>query len=343
MKHCEHRRHFFDDRFEIERCFDCGIPFRRVAKGLFWARCFLLITWLAFLFALIGIFIKHSKAEELKRSYGIHAENDIFDPIYKNEDEYFTHGSKFYYSEESETEKETYSLVQSIYTDPRTSKDTPIEELEKSRPFGGYLYGEYKKQKYISDSRRDTWTFELGCIGGSCSMAEKTQRQVHRWLDQRVPYWNPGFQLKNEPAFLVGYNRAKRIAYYRNCDVQAYGNFLAGNVVDSAGIGIEARTGLGLDKFSLEPITFKVPESPWKAYAFARAEERLVLYNHMLDGSLFRHENHTVESKPFVSEGNLGFVVGYGKFKLAYTFILFSEEWKDQGGAFTFGSVDITW
>src|ERR1051326_3246093 len=76
---------------------------------------------------------------------GIHAENDIFDPINKNRDEYFTHGTRFDLTKETSNEKQTYSLGSNIYT-PSTKKPSADPQiLARDRPYTGYTYGEYRE------------------------------------------------------------------------------------------------------------------------------------------------------------------------------------------------------
>ena len=280
-------------------------------------------------------------------SGAVHLENDIGVPFRKTEDKYFTHGTKFsYFSEaDDQKEKETYSLGQNIYTPFRKKPDAPRAELEKDRPYAGWTYGEYRNTKYKSETLKDTWGFQLGCTG-PCSFAKQTQQQVHRWLDQTVPEWTRDFTQHSEPGIILELERNYLLAKNQHADFATYGALKAGNIIDSAAFGLDARVGYNLDRFASEPIVFKVPRSkpsPWMAYVFGRAEERLVAYNHFLDGSLFRSERHEVDSEPSVQELDAGITLGYEKFKFTYRYTLFANEWSGQGGRIDFGGIDLNW
>lgn len=272
----------------------------------------------------------------------LHVENDIFGSK-KTQDKYFTHGTQFNYYIESEKEKETFSLGQTIYTPSKKSKDALIEDLEKDRPYGGWLYGEYRNTKYTTETQKDTWGIQLGC-SGECSYAKQTQQHVHEILGQSVPTWNPDYSLRAEPGFILERERSYRLVKGDYSDLSIYGAGKFGNIIDSAAIGIDGRLGFNLDKFSLEPITFKVPEkSNWRAYLFSRLEGRYVPYNHFLEGSLFQSENHTVTPVRLVGEFDIGFTFGYKEFSFLYRFSKFTSEWEERPGSFNFGGITLGW
>lgn len=276
-------------------------------------------------------------------SGAVHIENDILQGG-KTKDENFTHGTKFSYFKETENEKETYSIGQNIYTPFRKKPDAPIGELLKDRPYAGFLYAEYRNTTFISESLKDTFGFAIGCVG-PCSLAKQTQRQVHRWLQQTIPTWDRSFTQKSEPGAILEAERSYQFAKNDWSDFDIYSAIKAGNIIDNVAFGIDARVGWNLDKFASEPIIFKVPEyvNPWTLYFFARAEDRFVAYNHMLDGSLFQTERHTVNSNWSVSEADIGFTVGWKKLKFTYRFTIFSPEWDGAPGAFSFGGLDFSW
>lgn len=277
-------------------------------------------------------------------SGALHVENDIFGSL-KTEDKYYTNGTQFSYFKETENKKETYSIGQLIFTPSRKKADAPIEELEKDRPYGGWLYGEYRNTKYTTETQKDTWGVQLGCSGG-CSYAKQTQQHTHEILGQTVPTWNPDFSLRAEPGVILERERSYRIAKGTYSDASIYGAGKVGNIVDSAAIGLDGRLGFNLDKFSLEPIIFKIPKkapSNWKAYLFSRLEGRYVPYNHMLEGSLFQSENHTVTPERLVGEFDVGFTVAYKKASFTYRFSKFSSEWEERPGTVNFGGLTFGW
>ncbi len=282
-------------------------------------------------------------------SGAIHAENDLFSGPSSNSDKYFTHGTKFsYYPEQDTSEtKETYSIGQNIYTP--SVKYTPSElvsnTLKNDRAYAGWLYGEYRKSFYATDNIRDTFGIQLGC-SGPCSGARQTQQQFHRIISQHVPLWDPNYTLRQEWGGILEAEREYILQEWQYADISTYGAARAGNIIDSGAFGVDLRVGYNLDKFSTEPIIFKIPSTPrppWTAYLFTRGEQRLVLYNHFLEGSMFHSEPHTVTTEPSVQEFDAGFTVGYENFRLTYRLTIFSSEWKERPGSFTVGGFDIKW
>lgn len=275
---------------------------------------------------------------------GLHIENDILDKFNKNKDIYFTHGTRFNYDTEEANKKTSYAIGQNIYTPSTKRPDADPEVLRRDRPYTAWLYGEYR-ETYQLQNDSETWGIQAGCTG-SCALGKETQQGAHRLLGQGKPSWNPDFKLKSEPGFIGEYERYH--SFYtqgETQDAKIYGVGKVGNIVDSAGIGLVYRYGHNLDVFPSTPIVFKTYREydPWTYYGFVDAQNRFVLYNHLLDGSLFQKERHTVNSEPLVQEGKIGFTVGYKKFKFTYTYIIFSKEWTTQPGSFSFGSLDFAW
>lgn len=280
-------------------------------------------------------------------SGAIHAENDLFSPTGKKSDSFFTHGTKLSYFPETgdENKKETYSVGQNIFTPSDTHKDAPQSSLNNSRPYTGWLYLEYRNSTYRSESFKDTIGLQIGC-SGPCSGAKQTQQQTHRILDQRVPYWNADYTLRNEWGVIGTAERNYLLLVGKHYEVSTYGAMKVGNIIDNAALGFDVRIGYNFDHFASEPIIFKIPRktvSPWMSYLFARVEQRVVLYNQLLEGSMFHDDPHTVTTEPLVSEADLGFSIGYKNYKFTYRWSIFSKEWKNQDEAFQFGGLDISW
>lgn len=275
----------------------------------------------------------------------IHAENDFFNPLQKNSDKYFTHGTRIGYDDNENNSQTTYAIGQNIYTPSKKRVDAPLEDLMRDRPYTGWLYGEYRDTKFNDEGTGwRTWGLQVGC-SGPCSYARQTQSEVHQFLKQDVPTWNRNFELKSEPGAILEAEQYREIYGSTYSDSRVYGLAKVGNIVDSASIGLGARLGFGLDKVQSTPIVFKVPRysSPWTLYIFSKIEQRLVPYNHFLQGSLFQDERHTVDTELSVQEINVGLTVGYSRFKFTYTWILFSPEWEERGDNFAFGGIDFQW
>lgn len=278
-------------------------------------------------------------------SGAFHFENDVLLPSKLNSDKYYTNGMALSYVQEDEGQKETFTIGQNIYTPSRKRADGDVAILNRDRLYSGWLYGEYRYTKETSPTLKDTFGIQLGCAG-PCSGAKQVQQNFHKLIGQDVPTWRRDFTQKSEPGFIIELERNYLLGATNYSDASIYGSLKGGNIIDSAAVGLHGRFGFNLDKFASEPITFKLPRevpSPYTAYLFVKGEERLVAYNHFLDGSLFHRERHTVSSEPSVQELGVGVTVGYKKFKLTYRFTVFSNEWKERKGNFSFGGVDFQW
>lgn len=278
-------------------------------------------------------------------SGSVHVENDFLNPIKKNSDKFYTHGTQFGHSEYDGNTKRTYSLGQTIYTPSQKRIDADPTVLRRDRPYTGWLYGEYRKDVFKDNETINSIGIQLGCTG-SCSFARETQSAVHRLLDQHVPTWDENFSLKSEPGVVLFLERGRELYGNDTMDLKGVAQSKFGNIIDSGSLSVIGRIGYGLEKFPSSEIVFKTErdvEKTWIAYVFLKWEERAVLYNHLLEGSLWQKENHTVDAEPFVTEGDLGFTVGYGTFRFTYNLTAFSSEWKERKGSFMFGGVTFEW
>lgn len=276
----------------------------------------------------------------------VHLENDYGAFFNKNNDKYFTHGSKFssYNLADSGTSLQTYSLGQNIYTPSAKCAEALPSELRNNRPYTGFLYGEYRKAT-VEDSTKTIYGVAAGC-SGRCSYAKETQRTIHTLLGQGYPTWDREYSLKSEPGLILELEKYYAIT---EPDTDIYSNFYVlskfGNIVTSGSVGFNFAYGEGVDHFAPEPITFKSPRETedFMYYIFGNIEGRAVPYNRFLEGSIFQDERHTVNAEPIVGEANLGFRIGYKNLKFSYNYTVVSEEWEGQNGAFFFGGLDLSW
>lgn len=277
----------------------------------------------------------------------VHFENDLLG-FAKNEDKNFTHGTKFSYNDEDSTSKTSYSLGQNIYTPDRKHNDAPKAELDRDRPYTGYLYSEYRHSDLTETGDINTFGIQVGCVG-PCSLAKQTQQQIHRWRGINIPAWPREDTLKSEVTLSLELQKLRPIYETPHSRTSLYINGKFGNLVDSAAGGFESLLGYNIPTFSVDPIIFKLPnptapKANYLGYFFIKGENRFVAYNHVLDGSLYLDERHTVNSEADVRELDVGFTIGYGAFKFTYTYFLFSNEWTDEKpGGFSFGGIDFSW
>jgi hypothetical protein len=271
-------------------------------------------------------------------------ENDYGAFLNKNNDKYFTHGSKFSsYVDTDLRHRETYSLGQNIYTPSEKRADAPPVSLSSNRPYTGWLYGEYRNETR-EDSGRTIYGIQAGC-SGRCSYSKETQTWIHKLLGQGYPTWDKNYSLKSEPGIILQAEKYYELRRTSHDDVNWYVKSKLGNIITSGSMGLSFRYGENLQEFDPESITFKTPKeaSDFSYYIFGDTELRGVPYNHFLEGSLFQDERHTVDANLLVGEANLGFRVAYKNLKFSYNYTVITDEWQGQNGPFFFGGLDLSW
>lgn len=275
----------------------------------------------------------------------VHLENDIGAVFNKNDDKYFTHGTKLssIHLDPDGHKEELYSAGQNIYTPSKKHIDASPSILSTDRPYSGWLYLEYRNEQ-VKDQVKTVYGIQAGC-SGPCSFAKETQSTIHKLLKQNVPSWDPNYALKSEPGIILEGEKYYEIIGTSHFSSSLFSRLRGGNIIDSGSIGSKFEWGEGIDNFAPEPIIFKIPKEVDKLsyYIFGDVEERGVPYNHFLDGSLFQKEHHTVNSNFFVTEANLGFRVGYNNLKFSYNYTIITDEWEGQKGPFFFGGIDWSW
>ncbi|WP_299983380.1 lipid A deacylase LpxR family protein [Desulfobacula sp.] len=245
------------------------------------------------------------------------------------------------------------SIGQNMYTPGDISIDDLIED---DRPYAGWTYfgiGLHSK----NERRLDSMEIQLGIVG-PYSFAEHTQKLVHKLRGCQTPNgWDN--QIKNEPGLAVVYERKWRSFYSRGGGlgldlIPRLGGAL-GNVYTYANAGIEARIGWNIPRDfgtslirpagdSNAPLNTRDPRlsgsQDFSLYVFTMVDGRAVLRNIFLDGNTFT-DSHNVDKKYFVGDVGLGVGLIIDRFKLCYTHVLQTKEFKGQEDNQTFGSITL--
>jgi len=275
----------------------------------------------------------------------VHLENDFFASFHPNQDKYYTHGTKLSSIKETESFIEEYSLNQTIFTPSKKRPDADPALLKTDMPYSGFLFGEYRLTEMLDEDSQYTFGVQAGCFG-ECSYAKEVQSFVHKLLDQNIPTWDKNYALKSEPGLNIELERKEIILKGENYDFSSYVNGKLGNILNSVSLGTEFRYGFNLDTFSSTPIIFRVSKekkTPWTFYGFTRVAETLNFYDHSIDGSLWQQERHHVNSELNVQTMYTGITLGYGQYKLTYTYFFTTDMWKERDSSMFFGGVDFRW
>ncbi|MCP1675045.1 hypothetical protein J2T57_002193 [Natronocella acetinitrilica] len=245
--------------------------------------------------------------------------------------------------------KLSYSIGQNMYT---ASDITLADPPENDRPYAGWLYATVGLGSQ-TPTRLDRLQLSLGVIGPA-SLADRTQRQVHRHLDAPQPAgWDT--QLRNEPAVLLTYERqwrefAGRTSDGWGWDFTPYLGGSLGNVFTQLTTGITGRLGWRMMQDWGPPrIQPALPgsgifraRSDLGGYVFVSLDGRAVARDIFLDGNSFRN-SRSVEKRNLVGEIQVGMVVNVSRrVRLAYTHVFPSREFRGQTGTQDFGSFSLS-
>jgi hypothetical protein len=242
-----------------------------------------------------------------------------------------------------------FALGQNMYTPEDTKLARPNA---RDRPYAGWLYGSFGVVSEVKN-RLDLFDIEIGVVGPS-SLAETTQKFVHRSITNSQDPKGWDFQLHDEPGVIITYQRKWRGLYERTVnglgvDVTPYVGGNLGNVLTQAVGGATLRVGYDLPadygppriRPSLTGADYFLPRHDFGFYLFAGAEGRAVARNIFLDGNSFRDSRH-VEKFPFVGDIQYGVAMTIGDWRFAYTQVAALREFKGQKSGDNFGSFSVS-
>jgi len=247
-----------------------------------------------------------------------------------------------------------FAFGQNMYTPHDRSRVIPDP---RDRPYAGWLYGGIGLMQDSGGAEFDEFDLKLGMIGPA-SLAREVQTEWHINVIGTKPFLGWSAQLHNEPTLDLYYVRKWRLPRDAGGNGGGWGwdaipqaSLRVGNVYDYAAGGGLLRFGRNLATDYGPPHIDLNTGSDYidpargdggiGAYVFVGGEARLVARNIFLDGNSFRSSAH-VAKYPAVADGELGFAVTRGHFRLAYTLVYRTPEFVHQGGADHYGSLSLT-
>lgn len=312
----------------------------------------------------------NSIAKNPKRSYlNISYENDL---IGNGKDQFYTSGVQVnYFNVDTKPPKPvktladswlgfdvgdatatSYTLGQKIFT----PKNISISEPQPAdRPWAGWLYGSVGLTN-IYKTHADVFGLTLGVVGPS-SLAEKTQKFIHKNITNSPAPKGWDNQLHTEPGVILSWNR--RWPHQFKTDIFGYRfqsepniSLAIGNVNTYVGSGMTFTFGPNQRELQDTPPRlppamagtgyFDTPrDKSWDWYVFAGVNGRVVARDIFLDGNSFR-DSASVDKKNFVADLNAGLALTYKGTRLSYTIVHRTKEFYGQSGATTFGSLSLT-
>ncbi len=241
-----------------------------------------------------------------------------------------------------------YALGQDIFTPNNLNAiNPPLSQ----RPYAGFLYGSIG---VAADSgvHLDQLQVTVGVVGPA-SLAQDSQNFVHDIIKDRDALgWH--YQLRDEVGVIINYERAFKLIQPQSVlggtfDIEPHYGFAVGNVYDYANAGAMARFGINLPKDygplriqpSLPGSDYFEPTAGFGAYVFAGVDGRAVARNLFLDGNTFE-ASRSVRKMNLVGDVTFGAAMTFDAFRLAFTRVIRSREYKTQAQQDQYGAVDLT-
>ena len=234
---------------------------------------------------------------------------------------------------------------------------TPVSKTQvppdtRDRPYAGWLYANLS---WIAQTQRtrDTLQLSLGVVG-PWSLAQDAQDFMHDHVAHVDKFLGWDYQLPNEPAILIAYERTWRIADGQfgenfSYDLLPWAGIVVGNVYDYVNMGCMVRAGWHLpDDFGpqlMRPAGVTAPayslqESPVSIYGFFGAEARAIARNIFLDGSTFKR-SRSIDKHYVVAELQAGVALRYKQVSLICSQAFRTEEYVGQPCPQWFGSARL--
>lgn len=244
--------------------------------------------------------------------------------------------------------RSSFEIGQDIFTPANTvAANPPLNE----RPYAGFLY--LGLGLLANDDRRlDQLEMQVGTTGPA-SLAQDAQDFVHAILGERKPAgWR--FQLRDEPVLQFTFDRTLKLVPPQSVlglffDIEPHFGAAVGNVYDYANGGAMARLGFNLpDDFGPPRMEPALPGSGFfsikddlSAYIFAGVDGRAIARNLFLDGNSFE-TSRSVPKENFTADFELGAAVAFRAFRVSFTHVFRTKEYRGQPHSDQFGSVDLT-
>jgi lipid A 3-O-deacylase len=240
----------------------------------------------------------------------------------------------------------TWTIGQRMYTpeDGSRSEPNPLD-----RPYAGLLFAGLTYNGRDSHSMRST-SLDVGIVGPS-SLAEQTQRRVHRAVGaDEFLGWD--HQLNDEPVFRILHERFRRWDIKparRFGDVTTHFGGSIGNLSTFANAGAELRIGKSLpDNFgtattlsygqNTPPVRWGASSRRLSIHGFAAVDARAVLHDVTLDGNTWR-DSASVDREPLAAEVALGVALDWRAWQATLGATYRTKEYETQDQEASFGTL----
>jgi len=244
--------------------------------------------------------------------------------------------------------RSSWALGQNLYT-PEDIKTADL--VQDDRPYAAWLYA---GAGLVMENGRvlDIMEISVGMVGPT-ALGEEVQKGIHAAIDSPEPRgWRN--QLPDELALQAIWQRKWRRVHDGGgrglgVDLLPHLGGALGNVFIYGAAGGTVRLGWGLPadygppciQPALPGSEFFAPSRRLGGYLFLGGETRIVLRNLFLDGSTFG-TSHSVERRWLVADLQAGAAVVLRSVRLAYTYVVRTEEFLGQDGPDAFGALTLS-
>jgi hypothetical protein len=225
---------------------------------------------------------------------------------------------------------------------------------ESDQPYAGILYVD--SVLYARNGRwTHAWELKLGVVGPA-SHAEDVQKDFHELIGADEPMgWDT--QLPNEPVINVGYTvahvwRDGKVGKAAEWRLVPIGHAGLGTYFTGVGLGMYGEIGWNLvealgttslrEGLNAASTVGVGPVHGWSVSFFGGFGGYGIVHYLPLDGTVFR-DSRSVDTKPFVGTGSLGFAVRHRSFALSLAASFSTDAFETQLEDTEFGTLSMSW
>lgn len=243
--------------------------------------------------------------------------------------------------------REGYAIAHTLYTASDITLENP--------PADDHPYAAHARLNWFAAARtareEHTILVDVGLIGPS-AQGEFIQTRWHQLIDGEEPRgWDS--QLHDELVFAISGQRSRRLLAEHigplDMDVLGHAGLTLGTLRTDASLGATIRIGRGLsDSFTpprlrpaLSPSSMYSPQAAYGGYVFFGVGGYGVARDIFLDGNTYR-DSASVDRKSWVGDMQAGVALHLKRYRLAFTYVVRSEQYDGQNGPQRFGAISLS-
>jgi len=243
--------------------------------------------------------------------------------------------------------RQGFALAHTLYTaSDITLENPPLDD----HPYAAHLNVNWFASARTPNSEH-TILVDVGIIGPS-AQGEFLQTSWHQLIDGKEPRgWDT--QLHDEVVFAISGQRTERIHQWRighyTADVMGHAGLTLGTLRTDLSAGATVRFGTDLqDAFApprlrpaLAPSSLYTPTQHIAAYVFIGVGGYAVARDVFLDGNTYR-DSRSVDRNVWVGDVQAGAALHINSYRLAFTYVVRSEQYASQNGPQRFGAISMS-